>query len=755
MAQTKGEEIAAEDVLVESAPGLQALGASQDMVVETVGGLPVLRCTIRFGEYEIEANLIFDISLGVPLQIHKSSLGGLGLDASFAKGFPLDIEFKDGVKLMKIPLDTERYPMLETHTRLYAQELDEAPVVGFIGPAAFKSNVIELDMSKGLLRTMGLASDSARAAEVPYEALACGFVVGGTGPGGVPLRAVISTQRNDLALSPAVLAMAKEKGFKSNEIKLAEVSWGERSAIRFEPLAETWPETVNAVIGAEALASCTVTIWPKRNTIAFETTADPDFPEAEQQYFFALADRNSEAVLKFIESNPRRRLLDEACLNLWIIKLDDPSSTLAELKGALETIAGHYAAGRRSETLLNLTDTLEATNHVQREELVETALQLAIREAGGAVEQTAIHDVHVRIGRRAFAKGDLQQARRHLLSAAFGMPRNAECNYWMGEVYRETGKLRRAWSRYCQALLDEKLEDEDPVRALALTRIGELNRDPDFRKEFDMITAEEYMSGRLESSEFHAETRYRFQKDRNPHHVRMVEFFVNSSDEFGGGMELAFQALDEFFEGEVVLVSYHLDDPMHSEAARKRLDFYNKKSPPLAVFDGKPMFDEALGKGEVPSEDAAIHYPLLRDACLTESAPEASAWTVDGVLGGEGDRLKLGVSVAGDGATDDLRLVVLLCEKSVMEVEGNGVFFHHFVVRDLLTPPDGLELKAPFGAEIDLPGLRQRLAAAKPSGKSNAGPYIDSRQLFAVAFVQRRGDSRILATKKITFPESP
>ena len=40
------------------------------------------------------------------------------------------------------------------------------PVIGFLGPAAFENNVIELDMGKGLLRTMGLASDAAHEIEV-------------------------------------------------------------------------------------------------------------------------------------------------------------------------------------------------------------------------------------------------------------------------------------------------------------------------------------------------------------------------------------------------------------------------------------------------------------------------------------------------------------------------------------------------------------------------------------------------------------
>ena len=725
--------------------------ASQDIVVETVGGLPVVKCAIRFQELEIEGHLIFDLSLQVPFQIHKGALGGLGLNAEVAKFQRFDIEFSDGVKLLQLPVDTDRYPLLEAHTRLHAGELGEVPVIGFLGPAAFDSNVIELDMGKGLLRTMGLAADAAQEAEMPYRAMECGIVVAGTGPAGMPVQAVLSTRLHDSALAPAALKLAREKGAKPNVLAIAEVDWGARTAIRFDALDDTWPESVNAVVGAEALAGSVVTLWPKRGMIAAIPRPSPPFPENEQRYFIALADSDAKAVTEFIQAGARRRLLDEACLRLMDIRLLDARSSAADLIAALDLLALKHSPDRRSVSLLNIADALEQTAHGHREQLVGHALELAIRESGEALEPTAIHDVHIRIGRRAFAKGDLLQARRHLLSAAFGMPKDAACNYWMGEVYRETGKLRRAWSRYFQALLDESLETEDPIRAQALQRLDELNRDPKFRETFNMPLAEEYMAGRLAKSEFHAETRHRFVKNRHPHRIRMAELFVDSSDKAVGGMELAFQALDEFFEGEVVLVSYHLNDPMHSEAARERLAFYQKTAAPLVVLDGKPAFETALGKGDVPADDAAANYPLLRDACLPETAPEASDWQIGGTIRSEDGRVKLKVSAAGGGSPDDLRLVVLLCERSVMAVGENGVFFHHFVVRDLLTPPEGIAPDKAVEAEIDVRELSRRLAA----GGKAAEPFIDAQQLFAVGFVQRRSDSRILAAEKILLSESP
>jgi hypothetical protein len=206
------EEIAR---LATGAAGASAPMVSQDLIASNVGGLPVLRCTIHFKELMIEAHLMFDLSLVVPFQIHKSSLGGLGLNPAVAPTQRVDIDFGNGIKLTQIPIETERYPLLEVHTKLHASALNEVPVVGFIGPAAFNSNVIELDMAKELLRMMGIATDEARALEMPYELKTCGIVVKGTGPAGNPVQAVLSTRIHDSALAPSLAQVGAGQGHET------------------------------------------------------------------------------------------------------------------------------------------------------------------------------------------------------------------------------------------------------------------------------------------------------------------------------------------------------------------------------------------------------------------------------------------------------------------------------------------------------------------------------------------------------------
>ena len=82
--------------------------------------------------------------------------------------------------------------MLETLTAKYAPELKEVPVVAIVGLPAIKSSVVELDLRKGLLRTLGMASEEAREQEFDYQAKSYGIVLDGDrshrdiaqGPGG-------------------------------------------------------------------------------------------------------------------------------------------------------------------------------------------------------------------------------------------------------------------------------------------------------------------------------------------------------------------------------------------------------------------------------------------------------------------------------------------------------------------------------------------------------------------------------------------
>jgi hypothetical protein len=732
---------------------------ADDIAVKEIGGVPVIRCKIHYGDKYIEAHILFDVGLNTPMVIHEKSVGGLELTPRQAVGKKVDIEFAGNRRWRGIPMQVADVKFLATLTAKYAPELKEVPVVAVVGLAAIKSSVVNLDIRKGLLQTLGMGSEKARQEEFDYQVQRYGIVLKGIGPTKTPVNVLMVTRSEDSVLDTSLLKAARKAGSKPNVLSVNEIMVSDHAAMRFSPLNKIGDGSVKAVIGLSVMRNYAVTIWPKRKKIAFLPHTAPSFPQGEQDYFFALVDKKPEGVVKFISTKPRRRLMDEACLVLLQMRLSDLSGATKTFKESLQIFAANYDIKRRSDALAKIADKLETTNRPDSEELSMFALNLAMTQTKASLDPTSVHGIHVRYGKKAFFRGEIKKARRHLLSAAFGMPKNGECNFWMGEVYREMGKPRRAWSRYFQSILDPRVPSA--ILKESLARLDELNSDPKFRKTFNMVIAEQYMAGRLEAYEFHAKSRYRLAKTKSFGHVKLVEFFTDADNPATGGMQLAFQALDEYFNGDVALIEYHLNDSMHSDTAANRLKYYKAKNAPLAVFDGKPVLSRNASQEKELSKNAAGNYPAFRDACLLKEAGAKPVWTLAASMTQEATKVSGTVTVSGKGKSDKLRLHAIVCERSVMAVKGNGVFFHHFVVHKTLTGPDGLDLKIalekPVKFAVDAEKIRQGLATMLNSGKdwgdvSKAG-YVDANKLMIVTFVQHQDDRRILAAKSFSLPQ--
>lgn len=755
---------------------------ADDIVVKEIGGVPIIRTKIHYGDKEIEASILIDLGSNTPMVIHERCLGGLDLHPMAAEGQEVDIEFAGNFRWKGVPMHVEkRVPLIETLTRDFSRELDEVPVVAIVGLPAIKSNVVELDLRRGLLRTLGLASGVGPSEEINYEAKPYGIVMQGTGPTGAAAKVRMNLSGEDSMLDMSLLQAARKAGKTPNLLEIGGIKFSDQTAFRFEWPDPAAPERIDAVLGVSAVRNFIVTMWPKRGKIAFAPHPPVPFPQATQDYFFALADKKPDAVLEFISKSPPGRLRDDACLALWKMRLDDAASTTDLLQQALETIGANYFLIRRSSALGTIADELESSGRPDKEQLVMLALNLAMKQSGKALDQTAAQAIHLRLGKRALAAGDPIQARRHLLSAAFGLPKDGACNFWLGEVYREMGKPGRAWSRYFQGILDPQMSEPYNATLLkdSLARLDELNHDPEFRKTFNMVVAEQYMAGRLLDAEFHAPSRYSLVKKQFPGHVKLVEFFTNATDAESGGMQLAFQSLDEHFGGEVALIEYHLDDPMHRETARQRLEFYEGKRAPLAVFDGVAVLKKNISTNKKLADNAAECYPAFRDASQFEKAAPDSGWTLNATMAQDDMKVSGSITATGQGSPDKLRIHAVLCERSVMAVEANKVFFHHFVARQALTPPDGLDLKAalekPFAFAVDAEKMRenqslvmgessmwfstdpQKMLGNLTKTLASSGPskpsYVDPNKLIVVVFVQQMETRRVLEARSFSLPQ--
>ncbi|MEY2981680.1 MAG: hypothetical protein RL562_1907, partial [Planctomycetota bacterium] len=111
---------------------LSATAPAQDAPVRFVDGRPMLRVTLRAGEASYPCHVLIDLTRREPLHLHDNaaqSLGALQCEVSVDGS---DLVFRD------LPVDGSRDSWLEGFTKEHAEELQEVPVAGFLGVAAFQ-----------------------------------------------------------------------------------------------------------------------------------------------------------------------------------------------------------------------------------------------------------------------------------------------------------------------------------------------------------------------------------------------------------------------------------------------------------------------------------------------------------------------------------------------------------------------------------------------------------------------------------------
>src|SRR5581483_4295672 len=123
-----------------------------------------------------------------------------------------------------------------------------------------------------------------------------------------------------------------------------------------------------------------------------------------------------------------------------------------------------------------------------------------------------------------------------------------------------------------------------------------------------------------------------------------------------------------------------------------RWEYYQKLMPegiggvPTSLFNGKPV--AGSGGAMAAAENKFRQYTDVINPLLEMR----SSVKVTGKATRNGDRLDIAVEVAGgDGA--DMKLRLLVVEESVKYVGGNGIRFHHHVVRAMPGGAGGVAVK--------------------------------------------------------------
>lgn len=216
---------------------------------------------------------------------------------------------------------------------------------------------------------------------------------------------------------------------------------------------------------------------------------------------------------------------------------------------------------------------------------------------------------------------------------------------------------------------------------------------------------------------------YAGRKEKGANQVVAFELFTGAQCPPCVAADVGFDALEKAYSPkDVILIQYHMHipgpDPLTNPDSVARWDYYKAKFPegirgtPSTLFNGKP----AAGGGGPMANAETKHkqYRGIIDPLLEKTSPVAIA----GKASRNGDKVEIVAEVTGaEPAGEDLRLRFLLVEEKVKYVGGNGLRFHHQVVRGL---PGG-----PAGFVIKDKNFRQAATADLGAIRNALGKYLD------------------------------
>ena len=245
--------------------------------------------------------------------------------------------------------------------------------------------------------------------------------------------------------------------------------------------------------------------------------------------------------------------------------------------------------------------------------------------------------------------------------------------------------------------------------------------------------------------------------------VVLVELFTGAECPPCVAVDLAFDALAKTYKPtEVIFMQYHLHipgpDPLTVPDSEARAKFYGEKvrGTPSIFFNGKKE-----GSGGGPLNLAKRKYDAFRkevDGYLEKNASLKLALTA--TAKGEEISIKANVSdLAKPGEKIVLRLA--LVEDRIRYAGGNGLKYHHSVVRSLPGGADGLKLTKATGeqtAVVKLDELRKSLEKyldeyAKEEMATFPNKPLAMKNLRVIAFVQNDETGDVLQATQVDLAE--
>ncbi|MEM1448116.1 MAG: hypothetical protein AAF726_01795 [Planctomycetota bacterium] len=752
---------------------LPAPGSGGTLPVRVVDGRLIVTCDLSTPANRIPANLFVEIEGRHGLQLHNRAAASLRAESADGTPRAITLHFPDfTVQVPRRELGDEE--LFEEFTKYHSAEMGENALVGSIGVEVLRRWKVTLDVGNGAVRLDAPIEVSGPEGAPPTSVFVepDGTVVApltliddmvwlpvrwaNGDPGGLMLGTSVYDTRIDARAASGRGRPAGDVG----PIRIGGVDLHRFVAFRPEPVVQVHPDGVVGITGVNLLEDVELSVDRTRRELRLRPTREPDFPEDDLVFFRARADEDPEAIVAFLEAYEGARLAREGARLLLDYRLSD-AAPMDEVQAAVQWMYDTMVGDLRTTRMLDLMNEMADAGE---DDVVIAAGKLGIEAGRDDRYPNAVHSVHGRLGRTLLDQGSGDDAWRHLLSAAFGLPEDGRINLDLGRFYEQQGRHRRAFSRYVQAVIRE---DSGAEALEALQRVQPLLVDDAGNAEpFSVSTIERMIEGKVRN--FGAASRFVPDDDNPAIRTVLCEFFTNGhlgNETRGGaiGGALGFEGMISHFEPEhVVFLEYHLPTPkpdaLCNELGRARAALLGIENPTVMMIDGQTP---SPGAGKWRQAEAI--YMRARSATLGRLA-ENTDHDVDLVAWYEDGRITGSATVFGP-EEDGLRVQVVLAEAGVLYPGSSGVVVHRHVARASMVgsvdgipyEPADLEMEVPF--EISLEGAEERQLAffdvmedEDLGSPPRISTRVDPNQARVVAFVFD-GNSGAVLSAYSTIPE--
>jgi len=464
--------------------GRAALAQADVIPLRVIDGHLLVPAVLTNAEGESN-EVMLEVMLERPetLVLHADQKEWLGKAESV--GLLLGAEFRAPLQANEVSEESRqaREAMQNTLTRLHGHGLDERPVKGSLGVGFLRRFHVVLDVPAAQITLTGPADVSPGSAQIVRRfELSNGLAwlpvtVGSSEPG----RLLVGTGNYDTLVSAP---FARAKGKPAGDIGSVLVgAIGEKGTLDFTKdvalrprfLADdddTGNDDATLVMGSGLLEVFRVEIDWARSTIGFSRLHEPMFPAEDFEFFKAESSGKPESLIGFLQQHPKHRLSAEGAAELMQWRVD-AGAIDDELMEALQWIADTAPPDRRMESCVAYVRTFASMPG--REKLVRRAGDVALKYARNAVTVQDTYRLHNLLGEVLMEQGELTEAWKHFLSAAFvplddsvDRQHNLTVNLNLARVYEKQGRQVRAYARYKKALGLMRLKGQDSPSLLDL-----------------------------------------------------------------------------------------------------------------------------------------------------------------------------------------------------------------------------------------------------------------------------------------------